>query len=178
MHQCSSKILFDRVISKLQQNGVWQLSYAAKSVLRYHISRLPKRDVSEMEERYPECAADMRAFLAKFFARHYSQIQNSLIAYMISEEFICTIRSGKIRILDIGSGPGIAYIAIADLLSCILQSMYEISKWPYILPVRFDYILNDNSGYCLGTAHQMIHNYSRLLGLHQQWVSTGRIVSI
>ena len=90
------------VLKDLCPDGIWQLTDVMKSVLRYHISRLPNRKVSEDETRYPQSPADMRAFLVKFFVRHYLQIQNSLLDYMTSKDFLETIEDRHLRILDVG----------------------------------------------------------------------------
>jgi len=92
------------VLRELCQDGIWRLSDAMKSVLRYQISRLTNIEVSEDETRYPQSPAGMRAFLVKYFTRHYLQIQNSLFKYITSQDFFDIIRSGHLQILDVGSG--------------------------------------------------------------------------
>lgn len=82
-----NRLLKNLVLKDLRPDGIWQMTDVMKSVLRYHISRLPNRKVSEDETRYPQSPASMRAFLVKFFVRHYLQIQNCLLDYMISQDF-------------------------------------------------------------------------------------------
>ncbi|TSA56406.1 MAG: hypothetical protein D4R45_00880 [Planctomycetaceae bacterium] len=79
-----NKTLKNLVLKDLCPDGIWQLTDVMKSVLRYHISRLPNKKVSEDETCYPQSPASMRAFLVKFLVRHYLQTQNSLLDYMIS----------------------------------------------------------------------------------------------
>jgi hypothetical protein len=83
------------VLRELCPYGVWQLSDVVKSLLTYQISRLPKGEVSEDETRYPQSLTGMRAFLLKFFARHYFQTQNSLFNYMISRTYAAIEQSDR-----------------------------------------------------------------------------------
>ena len=80
--------IMNSLLKELQPDGIWQLSDFIKSILRRQISCLPKGDVSEDETRYPERPAAMRAFLIKFFGRHFLQTQNSLVEYMTSQDFL------------------------------------------------------------------------------------------
>lgn len=91
------------VREELCPDGMWQLTDVIKSALRHQIFRLPKGEVSETETRYSQRPAEMRAFLVKFFTRHYFQTQNSLIDYMTSQDFLDIVRTGHLRILDVGS---------------------------------------------------------------------------
>ena len=118
--------LQDLVRKELCPDGVWRLTDVMKSLLRYQISQLPKAKVTEDETRYPQSVAGMRAFLVKFFARHYLHTQNSLVDYMTSQDFVEVIRSGKLRILDVGSGPAVACLAITDMIACILEHLKGI----------------------------------------------------
>ena len=103
-----NKTLQDLVRKVLCPDGIWQPTNIIKSVLKYQISRLPKAKVEDIEIRLPQNAPLMRAFLIKFFTRHYFQIQNSLIDYMTSQGFLNAAKSGRLQILDVGCGPAVA----------------------------------------------------------------------
>ncbi len=115
--------LKDQLLQEFRPNGIWQLSDITKSILRRQISHLPQSRVTEDETRYPESPEAMKAFLIKFFARHYLQTQNSLIEYFTSQDFHNIIRLGHLRILDIGSGPAVASLAITDMLASLVKHL-------------------------------------------------------
>jgi ribosomal protein RSM22 (predicted rRNA methylase) len=152
------------VLRELCPDGVWQLSDVVKSLLIYKISRLPKGEVSEDETRCPQSLKGMRAFLSKFFARHYFQTQNSLFDYMTSQDFFDVFRHGHLRILDVGSGPAAASLAITNVLVCVLEHLKGVGEWPKDKMVKVEYVLNDTSGICLGTGHSMLSDYFRIIG--------------
>ena len=156
------KALRDFVYEELCPDGIWRLPDIVQSVLRYNISRLPKREVSKTDTRYPIDRASMRAFLEVFFSRHYFQVQNSLIDYIISEDFFDTVGAGHLRILDIGSGPAVASLAITTLLCCVLKALIDLGYWPRTKVVKVTYLLNDISSICLATGQRMLADYSRL----------------
>jgi hypothetical protein len=166
------------VQEKLCPDGVWEISDAMKLVLSHHASRLPKKEVTEDETRYPICAASMRAFLEVFFTRHYFQIQNSLIAYMTSQEFLDILMRGYIQILDIGSGPAVASLAIADVLSCILECSQDLGVMPIRNGVKVVYVLNDTSGICLGTGISMLRNHLRVSRNHGRGSIDNQIIAV
>ena len=136
---------------ELCPNGIWQLTEVMKSVLLHEILRLPEGKVSETGTRYPQSPAEMRTFLVKFFTRHYFQVQNSLLRFILSEDFADIVSSGRLRILDVGSGPAVASLAITDLLSYMLDQHVELTEWPKGKAVKLTYVLNDVSSTCLGT---------------------------
>jgi len=154
-----SEKLQNFLLKDLCPDGVWQLSDVMKSLLRYQLSSLPKGEVSEDETRYPQSPVEMRAFLTKFFARHYFQIQNSLFNYMTSQDFFYVFRTGQLRILDVGSGPAVASLAITNMLVCILEYLKDVGEWPKGKMVKVEYVLNDTSGICLGTGQRMLNDY-------------------
>ena len=156
--------LQEHVQLELCPEGFWQLRSLLKSVLRRQILRLPERKVTEMEIRYPVTPASMRAFLEVFFTRHYLQIQNSLISYMCSPDFLDTVLSGHLRILDIGSGPAVASLAITDMLACILGCLENLGYAPQRSMIEATYVLNDTSTICLGTGQRMLTDYFRMTG--------------
>jgi len=159
-------------------NDVWQLCDLMKSVLRCQIYRLPKREVSETDTRYPEKPEEIRAFLVKFFTRHYFQTQNSLIDYIISPDFLNILKSERLRILDIGSGPAVSYLAITDLVAHIVEHLQHIGKWPGRKALRITYVLNDTSGICLGTGQNMLAHYFRISGNRKRAIACDRIITI
>ncbi len=168
----------NQVLQELRPDGIWQSTDNVKSVLRYQISRLPKGKVSEDETRYPENPASMRAFLIKFFTRHYLQTQNSLVKYMTSQDFFDIIRFGHLRILDIGSGPAVASLAITNMLACLLEHLEDIGRWSKGKKLKIDYILNDTSGICLGTAKRMLTDYFHISKRYNRGTLHGRVISI
>jgi hypothetical protein len=166
------------MLEELRPNGVWQLPDDVKSVLKRQISRLPKEAVEENEDRYPERPAAMRAFLVKFFARHYLQTQNSLIEYISSQDFYNIIRLGHLRILDVGCGPAVASLAITDMLSCLIRHLKNAGEWPRWKKVKVDYVLNDTSSVCLGTGKGMLTDYFKANSRRNRRVSCGQVISI
>lgn len=171
-----NRTLQNFVLKELCPDGIWQLTDIIKSLLRYQISHLPKSKVSEDETRYPQSPAGMRAFLVKFFTRHYLQTQNSLVDYMTSQDFFDIIRSGHLRILDIGSGPGVSSLAITDMLAYIMEHLRE--EWSESKIIKVDYVLNDTSGICLGTGQHMLTDYFRISRRYNKGIIHGRTISI
>ena len=169
-----NRTLKNLVLKDLCLDGIWQLTDVMKSVLRYHISHLPHRKVSEDETRYLRSPADMRAFLVKFFVRHYLQTQNSLLDYMKSQDFLETIRDRHLRILDIGSGPAVTSLAITDMLACVLRHLRDEGDKSRN-KIIVDYTLNDISGFCLGTGQQMMTDYFRICARQSSQITHGQI---
>jgi ribosomal protein RSM22 (predicted rRNA methylase) len=157
-----SGTLQNLIYESLCPDGIWQLSDAMRSVLRYQISRLSRGVVSETDTRYPTTPASMRAFLKVFFARHFFQTQNSLIDYMTSQDFLNIVGSGHLRILDVGSGPAVASLAVTDVLVFLLEYLGCVGGWPKSKTVNITYVLNDTSSICLGTGQDMLRNYFRM----------------
>lgn len=173
-----NRTLQNLVLQELRPDEIWQLSDLMKSILRRQISHLPKSKVTEDETRYPQSPASMRAFLIKFFARHYLQTQNSLVEYITSQDFYNIIRFGHLRILDVGSGPAVASLAITDMLACLIEHLKYIGIWPRGKRVTIDYILNDTSGICLGTGKRMLTDYYKISQRNNREVVLGQIISI
>ncbi|MHC4212153.1 MAG: hypothetical protein ACYSWP_02150 [Planctomycetota bacterium] len=159
-------------------NGIWRLSNVMKSVLKLQMSQLPSKKVSENETRYPETPEGMRAFLLKFFTRHYFQVQNSILDYLVSESFLEKINSGEIRILDIGSGPALASLAIAEIVHFIVGHLKRTGQWPSGKPIKISFVLNDTSSICLGAGQEMLTNYFRLMNVRRQTSSNFRMSAI
>ncbi|MFB0524293.1 MAG: hypothetical protein ACETVZ_02050 [Phycisphaerae bacterium] len=173
-----NRTLKNLVLKELCPYGIWQLTDVMKSGLRYQISRLPKRKVSEDETRYPQSPAGMRAFLVKFFARHYLQTQNSLVDYVTGQDFFDIFMSGHLRILDIGSGPAVASLAITDMLTCFLEHLKDTGERLKNKIVKVDYVLNDTSSICLGTGQRMLADYFRITQRHNNAIIHNRTISI
>ena len=149
-----------RVSDELCPDGSWRLSNVMEKLLRLQMNSLSQGTVSEEETMYPTQPASMRAFLDTFFARHYFQVQDSLLECMTSDEFL--------NLLDIGSGPAVASLAITDMLACMLRHLEGISLQAYAKEMRIRYVLNDTAGICLGVGQQMLENYFRLNRQHGQ----------
>ncbi len=162
---------------ELCPNGIWRLTDTVKSKLTYQILRLPKREVSKIGARYPQSPAEMRAFLVKFFTRHYFQVQNCLVNYMTSQDFLDLIKLGHLRILDIGSGPAVAPLAITDILSCILKHLERLGAWPKGKTIKVSYVLNDTSAICLETGQRMLTDYFRIRRGRKEIINS-QIISI
>ena len=173
-----SRTLKNLLLKELCPYGIWQLTDVMKSGLRYQISRLPKKKVSEDETRYPQSPAGMRAFLVKFFARHYLQTQNSLVDYVTSQDFVDVFMSGHLRILDVGSGPAVASLAITDMLACFLEHLKYTGEWAKSKTVKVDYVLNDTSNICLGTGQRMLADYFRINRRYNNAIIHNRTISI
>ena len=157
-----SNRLRDFIQNELCPNGEWKLSDYMKSALERQISRLPKAAVSEAETRYPATLAGMRAFLDVFFTRHYFQVQDSLLDYMVSDEFTASLASGELRVLDVGCGPAVASLAFTEMLSYILEHLRYTDSLPRNRFLNITYVLNDISGICLGTGQCMLTDYFRI----------------
>jgi hypothetical protein len=173
-----NETLQNLVLGELCPDGVWQLSDVVKSLLAYQLARLPKGEVSEDETRYPQSPTGMRAFLSKFFARHYFQTQNSLFDYMTSQDFFDVFRLGHLRILDVGSGPAVASLAITNMLVCVLEHLRGVGEWPKGRMVNMEYVLNDTSGMCLGTGQRMLNDYFAITGRDNTGIIHGRTIRI
>ena len=173
-----SGTLQNLIYKDLCPDGIWQLSDAVKSVLRYQISRLPRSNVSETDTRYPTTPASMRAFLDVFFTRHFFQSQNSLIDYMTSQDFLNIVDSGHLRILDVGSGPAVVSLAITDMLACLLEYLGYAGKWPKGKAMKVTYVLNDISRICLGAGQDMLRNYFRMRTGHTRSIINDHMISI
>lgn len=151
--------LYDSVQKELCPDGNWKLSKPVKDIVYNYLKRLPCRSVSKEETRYPTNPSGMRAFLDIFFARHYFQIQDSLISHMTSEDFLVRLRDGHFNILDIGSGPSVASLAITDMLACIIKHLPESEINVSLRKIKVNYILNDISEISLAVGKDMLKKY-------------------
>lgn len=149
--------LIDEIKSDYDQKQ-WEFNLTFRKLLKQVISSLPKsKNISIQETRYPKSPEGMRAFLDKFFARHFFQIQDSLLDVNSLTNLITAIRSKRLTIADIGCGPGIGTLAVLDFIQH-LQTRYNIlpdSENPLSLSI----ILNDSSTICLEYAQMMIEAF-------------------
>jgi len=157
-----AEILYKNVYNELCPDDNWVFRKNIKALLERKISCLPKTKVSDEETKYPTTPAGMRAFLDNFFARHFFQIQKSVLEYMTSKEFLNRLDGQVLNIVDIGSGPALASLAITDLLMCIFDCFLDTNRKLNIKPLRVNYILNDTSNICLGTGLELLNNYFKL----------------
>lgn len=133
----------------------WELTSTIGNLLKHAISSLPKHNnVSTSETRYPESQEGMRAFYEKFFARHFFQIQDSLLETDSLVNLICAIRGKRLNIADIGCGPAIGTLAVLDLVQQ-LQAKYSVLPKTQT-PLTLSVVLNDTSPICLEFGKTMI----------------------
>ncbi|MCK5563807.1 MAG: hypothetical protein KAJ07_01055 [Planctomycetes bacterium] len=170
--------LYDSVKQELCPDGNWKLRKPVKDILHGFLNRLPCRNVSEEEMRYPTNPSGMRAFLDIFFARHYFQIQDSLIGHMTSDDFVAHLYDGQFNILDIGSGPSVASLAITDMLACIIQHLSESSINVSSKKIRINYILNDTSGISLAVGKDILKKYFELSRKDRIGISNGMALTL
>lgn len=145
----------DSACMELDPDGIYELGDSVRSALDQEIACLPIDNVSEHETRYPTDATSMRAFLEVFFTRHLFQVQNSLTDYAISTDFHQAIRSGPLRILDIGSGPAVASQALIDIVNRMMGGA-DSAIAQRRDPLHMSHVLNDTSSTCLMTGKHML----------------------
>ena len=156
-------------------DDIWTLGKAAQKLLMDLLRRLPKKDVSEEERRYPTSSEGLRVFLDGFFDRHFFQVQDSLIQYFASPAFESVIQRGVLHVADVGGGPAVASLAIAELVAAALSVMRETGKPRGNGAIRIHYALNDTSEVCLNEGHVLLDKYHRI-GDGQ--VSIGRVLRL
>lgn len=140
---------------------IWTLRESAESLLADALRHLPRKEVSEDERRYPTSPEGLRAFLDAFFARHYFQIQDSLIEYIAGPAFESAAQRGSINVADVGSGPAVASLAIADLASAALEVMSKTGKLRGNGAITVHCVLNDTSDICLAEGRTLLERYNR-----------------
>jgi hypothetical protein len=147
------KRLLEEIREKLAPNKIWSLRPEIKTILETEISTLPKkRQMKEAERRYPSTPSGMSVFLNAFFARHFFQVQDSILQTEAFEKFYGSVQQGKVNIADIGSGPAVASLAVLDLLDAI----HETIRIPR---TKLNIVLNDTSTVCLQTGQKMLHSF-------------------
>lgn len=80
-------------------------------------------------------------------------MQESFLDYLSSDEYTDSLRKGFINILDIGSGPAVASLAIADMTN-YLAAVKGIPNY-----IKYNFIMNDTSNICLGLAKELLNRY-------------------
>ena len=141
-------------------DDVWTLNKSIDTILSQLLHRLPPKDVSDEERRYPTTPEGLRAFMDGFFARHYFQIQDSLIKYFASPAFMSVVQRGIMHIGDIGSGLGVASLAIADLAAATLRVMSEKGIIPREKRITINCVINDTSDICLNEGIVQLAKYN------------------
>ena len=91
------------------------------------------------------------------FARHLIQVQNSLLQEGLLAKLMEALKWGRVAILDTGSGPAVASLAVLDLLGVMLR----ICQMP---PVSVEIALNDVSAVCLEAGERLVQAYLRRPG--------------
>jgi len=97
----------------------------------------------------------MGAFLRDLFPRHFLQVQDCLASVT---DRLLPQRLGSVsdvNIIDLGSGPAVASLAITSLVSQCLaaRGLGQFAK--------VNYILNDTSSVCLEAGERMLRSYFR-----------------
>jgi len=142
--------LLKEVKELLAPNELWTMRAGIEEVLKSEMASLPNGgEISKLERRHPTTAAALRVFLNAFFARHFFQVQDTILQTDVFERFLSVIRRGNLRIADIGCGPAVASLAILDVITAINQSI----KLPII---RTSVVLNDISGVSLHAGQRML----------------------
>ena len=144
----------------LAPDGVWKLREKTEALLRGTLRRLPHGKVSDNEERYPTTTQGVRSFLNSFFARHFFQVQDSLLALASGLVLRRPREGGTFSFADIGSGPAVASLALMDMLDCIGElgpEAPQIGK----RPIRISVVLDDVSEPCLKVGREMLIAYAR-----------------
>jgi len=144
----------------LAPEGVWKLREKTVTLLRDTLRRLPHAKVSENEERYPTTRHGVRSFLNSFFARHFFQVQDSLLALASGVVLGCPRERRSFSFVDIGSGPAVASLALMDMLDCV-GSLGPEADQTGSYPIRISVVLNDISEPCLQVGRDMLITYAR-----------------
>ena len=136
-----------------EDDQVLEFTPLVENVWSEELKGLPAGEASKMQKRYPTTPEGMGTFLRTLYPRHYFQVQESLADAVQQPWLESAARQGEINIVDIGSGPAVASLAITDLVIRELKTL-SIGK-----PVEFNYLLNDTSSICLETGARMIDRY-------------------
>ena len=156
-------------------NDVWTMRETPLRFLEEALRRLPKAEVSEEERRYPTTPQGMRAFMDRFFARHFFQTQDSLVEYFASPAFEAAARRGYIHVADVGSGPSVASLAVADLASTTIAATRQAGRIRIAGRVAVHVALNDTSEICLAEGRSLLKRYNQ--GGNEP-ISIGRVIPI
>ncbi|HET6442801.1 MAG TPA: hypothetical protein VFH53_10530 [Phycisphaerae bacterium] len=142
-------------------NAVWTMQETPLRLLEEALRRLPKAEVSDEERRYPTTPQGMRAFMDGFFARHFFQTQDSLVEYFASPAFEAVARRGYIHVADVGSGPSVASLAIADLVCTTIAAIRQMGRIRSAGRMAVHVALNDTSEICLAEGRSLLKRYNR-----------------
>jgi len=145
---------------RLAPNSIWRLRGSTESLLRSTLDRLPGGKVSESEQRYPTTLQGVRAFLDSLFARHFFQVQDSLLAFVLHLVASQPMEHGTVCFADVGSGPAVASLALMDLLNCV-QEIQEEHRAGRQRRIGISVALNDISEPCLNVGLDLLAAYSR-----------------
>lgn len=156
-------------------NDVWTMQETPLRLLEETLRRLPKAEVSEEERRYPTTPQGMRAFMDRFFARHFFQTQDSLVEYFASPAFEAVARRGYIHVADVGSGPSVASLAIADLACTTIAAIRQMGRIRSAGRLAVYVALNDTSEICLAEGLALLKRYNRV---GNEPISIRRIIPI
>ncbi len=151
--------LMDEVRDYLAPQGVWTLRKETESLLGRTLSGLPRGQVSENEQRCPTTLRGVRAFMNALFARHFFQLQDSLLEFAVDLVASRSSQGEPLCFADIGSGPAVASIALIDLLDSVRQVVRKRTG-EGMEPVRLSIVLNDVSEPCLDVGRKMILSLS------------------
>ncbi len=162
MHERKVQILMDshvelvrRIKEELCPGGIWKLGSRVENVLKSWLSKLPRKHVSEEERKHPTSPAGIRSQMNAFFARHFFQVQDSLLNKSFSQLIKVAVMRGRVSIVDIGSGPAIASLALLDLLDHAAESGILAVRGK----LRITAVLNDVSDACLNVGQKLLEDY-------------------
>ncbi len=152
-----NKKLRNQVKETVSPFELFALSPIVSRVLQNAISRLPKKDVSDDEQRCPTTRSGVRANLESLFVRHFHQMQDSLLLPQSFTELTERCEKGVLRIVDIGSGAGTASTAAMDIAANVL----ETSGPRFDRPLVVDIVLNDISNVAMQEGTKLIRAFAR-----------------
>ena len=141
---------------RVAPGDIWKLDSVFESLLKRQICSLPfSKNLSQLERRYPEDKKSLRAFLDKFFARHFFQVQNAMLQQETFERLLKAINNETVTIADIGCGPAVASLAILNLISHICSKNNKI--------IKANIVLNDTATEILSAGKIMLDTYAKQL---------------
>lgn len=137
------------------ENDIWDFSPEMKEIYKQEISNykhLPGRGIN------PSSLEEVETNIKKFFPRHFFKIQHSL--YDLVSWGYHFFEDGTVTMIDIGCGPGTASLAVLDFYFQLISAYStENIEFPFIKPLKFNFILTDVSSHCLLKATYLITKY-------------------
>ncbi len=95
------KDLLEEIRGKLVPDNIWTLRPVIHEILKTEIANLPSgQHLEEMERRYPSTPSGMGIFLNDFFARHFFQIQDSILQEATFDKFYNVVQKGKVTLIQ------------------------------------------------------------------------------